>query len=41
MDKKSLKAKISLNLLGTYKEVRQATDITTTSKIVEKKRRLL
>ena len=30
MDKTSLKAKTFLNLLGTYKEVRQVADITTT-----------
>ena len=30
MDKKSLKVKIILNLFGTYKEVRQVADITTT-----------
>ena len=31
MDKKSLKVKIFLNFFGTYKEVRQVADITTTS----------
>ena len=30
MDKKSLKVKIFLNFFGTYKEVRQAADISTT-----------
>ena len=31
MDKKSPKVKIFLNLFGTYEEVRQVADITTTS----------
>ena len=30
MDKKSLKVKIFLNLFGTYKEVRQVADMSTT-----------
>ena len=31
MDKKSLKVKIFLNFFGTYKEVRQVADISTTN----------
>ena len=34
MDKESLKVKIFLSLFGTYKEVRQVADITTTTEII-------